>query len=436
MKGLPVELDWLSISRASIMNKELDEYIRKICNDARVAAKIISNASTENKNRALFSVAEIIRQSEKKIIVANEKDLSSVEGIEDSMVDRLTLNPERIESMAQGVEEVAALPDCVGEITDLCYRPSGIQVGKMRVPIGVVAVVYESRPNVTVDVSSLCLKSGNSVILRGGSEATETNEAILKCVHQGLKSAGLPISAVQLILRKSRDVVSELLKKEQDIDVLVPRGGKGLIETVSKEARMPVIKHLDGVCHVFVDASADLSKAHDVALNSKAQRYGTCNTMETLLVSEEIAKNFLPRILKSFFRLGVEIRGCEKTIKFDARIKLASIEDWYEEYLAPILAIKIVGSLDEAVDHISTYGSRHTDSIVTEDLTKARKFLREVDSSSVMINASTRFADGYEYGLGAEVGISTDKIHARGPVGVSGLTCQKWVVFGDGHIRS
>ena len=418
------------------MNKEPDEYISEICKEARTASKTVSVASTKDKNRALFSVAEAIRKSEKKIIIANEKDLSSVEGIADSMLDRLTLNRERIESMAQGVEEVAALPDCVGEISDLSYRPSGIQVGKMRVPIGVVAVVYESRPNVTADVSSLCLKSGNSVILRGGSEAIESNAAILKCVHQGLESAGLPVLAAQLIATQRRDVVSELLKKEQDIDVLVPRGGKGLIETVSKEARMPVIKHLDGVCHVFVDSSADLSKAHEVALNSKAQRYGTCNTMETLLVSEDIAKNFLPRLLQSFFRLGVEIRGCEKTIKFDSRIKQALIDDWYEEYLAPILAIKIVRSLDEAIVHISTYGSGHTDCIVTEDLTKARRFLRQVDSSSVMINASTRFADGYEYGLGAEVGISTDKIHARGPVGVNGLTCQKWVVFGDGHIRN
>ena len=418
------------------MNKEPDEYISEICKEARTASKTVSVASTKDKNRALFSVAEAIRKSEKKIIIANEKDLSSVEGIADSMLDRLTLNRERIESMAQGVEEVAALPDCVGEISDLSYRPSGIQVGKMRVPIGVVAVVYESRPNVTADVSSLCLKSGNSVILRGGSEAIESNAAILKCVHQGLESAGLPVLAAQLIATQRRDVVSELLKKEQDIDVLVPRGGKGLIETVSKEARMPVIKHLDGVCHVFVDSSADLSKAHEVALNSKAQRYGTCNTMETLLVSEDIAKNFLPRLLQSFFRLGVEIRGCEKTIKFDSRIKQALIDDWYEEYLAPILAIKIVRSLDEAIVHISTYGSGHTDCIVTEDLTKARRFLRQVDSSSVMINASTRFADGYEYGLGAEVGISTDKIHARGPVGVNGLTCQKWVVFGDGHVRN
>ena len=418
------------------MNKEPDEYISEICKEARTASKTVSVASTKDKNRALFSVAEAIRKSEKKIIIANEKDLSSVEGIADSMLDRLTLNRERIESMAQGVEEVAALPDCVGEISDLSYRPSGIQVGKMRVPIGVVAVVYESRPNVTADVSSLCLKSGNSVILRGGSEAIESNAAILKCVHQGLESAGLPVLAAQLIATQRRDVVSELLKKEQDIDVLVPRGGKGLIETVSKEARMPVIKHLDGVCHVFVDSSADLSKAHEVALNSKAQRYGTCNTMETLLVSEDIAKNFLPRLLQSFFRLGVEIRGCEKTIKFDSRIKQALIDDWYEEYLAPILAIKIVRSLDEAIVHISTYGSGHTDCIVTEDLTKARRFLRQVDSSSVMINASTRFADGYEYGLGAEVGISTDKIHARGPVGINGLTCQKWVVFGDGHVRN
>ena len=419
-----------------MINTVLADYVGKICSEARLASKVISMASSHAKNKALYAIANEIRKSEKEILIANKKDLGSAKSLEASLLDRLALNKERIESMASGVEEVAGLTDHIGEITDLSYRPSGIQVGKMRVPIGVVAVVYESRPNVTADVSALCLKAGNAVILRGGSEALESNAAILNCVHRGLESSSLPINSAQLIVRNGRDVVSELLKKDQEIDVLVPRGGKGLIETVSREARMPVIKHLDGVCHVFVDSSADLSKAYEVALNSKTQRYGTCNTMETLLLDEAISNILLPKLLKSFIDMGVEIRGCPKVSKYDNRITPASIDDWHAEYLAPILSIRIVSSLDEAIEHIATYGSQHTDCIVTEDLTKARKFLRQVDSSSVMINTSTRFADGYEYGLGAEVGISTDKIHARGPVGIGGLTCEKWIVLGDGHTRS
>ena len=417
------------------MTKKLDDYVEKVCVEAKLASKSISTADYNAKDLALLAIADKIRKSKKEILAANEKDLKAGVNLDDALLDRLTLNPSRIESMALGLEEVASMSDPIGEITNLTYRPSGIQVGRMRVPIGVVAVIYESRPNVTADVSALCIKAGNAVILKGGSEATHSNASILKCVHYGLRKYSLPQNTAQLV-KKGRDVTSVLLKKDEYIDVLVPRGGKGLIEAVSKYASMPVIKHLDGVCHVFVDSAADLSKAFDVVVNSKTQRYGTCNTMETLLVSQAIAKAFCSSLYPTLIEMGVEIRGCPRAIQFDKRVKAASNADWYEEYLAPILSVKIVDSIDEAITHIEKYGSRHTDCIVTEDFSRARHFLKVVDSSSVMINTSTRFADGYEYGLGAEVGISTDKIHARGPVGLEGLTSQKWVVFGDGHIRS
>ncbi len=417
------------------MTKKLDDYVEKVCVEAKLASKSISTADYNAKNLALLAIADKIRKSKKEILAANEKDLKAGVNLEDALLDRLTLSPSRIESMALGLEEVASMSDPIGEITNLTYRPSGIQVGRMRVPIGVVAVIYESRPNVTADVSALCIKAGNAVILKGGSEAMHSNASILRCVHYGLRKYSLPQNTAQLV-KKGREVTSVLLKKDEYIDVLVPRGGKGLIEAVSKYASMPVIKHLDGVCHVFVDSAADLSKAFDVVVNSKTQRYGTCNTMETLLVSQAIAKAFCSSLYPKLIEMGVEIRGCPRAIQFDKRVKTASNTDWYEEYLGPILSVKIVDSIDEAITHIEKYGSRHTDCIVTEDFSSARHFLKVVDSSSVMINTSTRFADGYEYGLGAEVGISTDKIHARGPVGLEGLTSQKWVVFGDGHIRS
>ena len=418
-----------------MMTKKLDGYVEKLCVEAKLASKSISAADYSAKNLALLAIADKIRKSKKEILVANEKDLKAGVNLDDALLDRLTLNPSRIESMALGLEEVASISDPIGEITNLTYRPSGIQVGRMRVPIGVVAVIYESRPNVTADVSALCIKAGNAVILKGGSEATHSNASILRCVHYGLRKYSLPQNTAQLV-KSGREVTSVLLKKDKYIDVLVPRGGKGLIEAVSKYASMPVIKHLDGVCHVFVDSAADLSKAFDVVVNSKTQRYGTCNTMETLLVSQAIAKAFCSSLYPTLIEMGVEIRGCPRAIQFDKRVKTASNTDWYEEYLGPILSVKIVDSIDEAITHIEKYGSKHTDCIVTEDFSRARHFLKVVDSSSVMINTSTRFADGYEYGLGAEVGISTDKIHARGPVGLEGLTSQKWVVFGDGHIRS
>ena len=417
------------------MTKKLDDYVEKVCVEAKLASKSISTADYNAKDLALLVIADKIRKSKKEILAANQKDLKAGVNLDDALLDRLTLNSSRIESMALGLEEVASMSDPIGEITNLTYRPSGIQVGRMRVPIGVVAVIYESRPNVTADVSALCIKAGNAVILKGGSEATHSNASILRCVHYGLRKYSLPQNTAQL-LKNGREVTSVLLKKNEYIDVLVPRGGKGLIEAVSKYASMPVIKHLDGVCHVFVDSAADLSKALDVVINSKTQRYGTCNTMETLLVSQAIAEAFCSSLYPKLIEMGVEIRGCPRAIQFDKRVKTASNTDWYEEYLGPILSVKIVDSIDEAITHIEKYGSRHTDCIVTEDFSRARHFLKVVDSSSVMINTSTRFADGYEYGLGAEVGISTDKIHARGPVGLEGLTSQKWVVFGDGHIRS
>ena len=404
---------------------------------ARSAARMVAKADTAAKNHALTAMAHAIRRDEALLLAANAADVAQAEnkGIEPAMIDRLTLTSKGIASMAAGLEQIASLPDPVGAVTDLDYRPSGIQVGKMRVPLGVIGIIYEARPNVTADAAGLCLKAGNAAILRGGSEAIQSNQAIAACVKEGLRSAGLPEQAVQVVETTDRAAVSALITMSEYVDVIVPRGGKGLIERITNEARVPVIKHLDGVCHVYVDLSADLEKAVRVADNAKTQRYGTCNTMETLLVHAGIAERFLPRICKILLEKEVELRGDEAARAFVTGMKPVTEEDWYAEYLAPILSIRVVADIDQAIMHIATYGSQHTDTIVTEDYSRARQFLREVDSSSVMVNASTRFADGFEYGLGAEIGISTDKLHARGPVGLEGLTSQKFVVLGDGHIR-
>lgn len=404
---------------------------------ACVAARIVAKADTAVKNHALLATARAIQRDEEVLLAANARDVAQArtKGLDSAMIDRLTLTQKGIASMATGLEQIASLSDPVGAITDLNYRPSGIQVGKMRVPLGVIGIIYEARPNVTADAAGLCLKAGNAAILRGGSEAIQSNQAIAVCVKEGLRSAGLPEQAVQVVETTDRTAVSALITMNEYVDVIVPRGGKGLIERITNEARVPVIKHLDGVCHVYVDLSADLEKAVRVVDNAKTQRYGTCNTVETLLVHAGIAERFLPRICKILLEKGVELRGDEAVRALTAGVKPAMEEDWYAEYLAPILSIRIVADIDQAIAHIAAYGSQHTDSIVTEDYSRARQFLREVDSSSVMVNASTRFADGFEYGLGAEIGISTDKLHARGPVGLEGLTSQKFIVLGDGHIR-
>jgi glutamate-5-semialdehyde dehydrogenase len=412
--------------------------MRTVGTNAREASLALGRASTATKNDALMAIADAIEAARAVLIQENIKDLDAGRkaGLDDALLDRLELNEDRITAMAEGLRQVAALPDPVGEITDLAYQPSGIQVGKMRVPLGVIGIIYESRPNVTADAAALCLKSGNAAILRGGSEAIHSNTAIASTIHQGLQVVGLPKDAVQVIETTDRAAVGELIRMKEYVDVIVPRGGKGLIERVSAEATVPVIKHLHGVCHVYIDNGADVTKAVDVAFNAKTQRYGTCNTMETLLVASGIASQVLPELAKRYVDKGVELRGCEKTRQLVAGTRTATAEDWDTEYLAPILSIRVVEGLDMALEHIRQHGSGHTDSIVTEDWSHARRFLREVDSSSVMVNASTRFADGFEYGLGAEIGISTDKIHARGPVGLEGLTSQKYVVLGDGHIRT
>ena len=404
---------------------------------ACAAARIVAKADTATKNHALAMMARAIRRDEALLLAANAKDVAQArnKGLESAMIDRLTLTSRGIVSMAAGLEQIATLPDPIGAMTDLDYRPSGIQVGKMRVPLGVIGIIYEARPNVTADAAGLCLKAGNAAILRGGSEAIQSNQAIAICVREGLRSAGLPEQTMQVVETTDRAAVSALITMSEYVDVIVPRGGKGLIERITNEARVPVIKHLDGVCHVYVDLSADLEKAVRVADNAKTQRYGTCNTMETLLVHTGIAEQFLPRICQIFLEKEVELRGDEAACALISQMKPAVEEDWYAEYLAPILSVRIVADIDEAITHIAIYGSQHTDTIVTENYSHARQFLREVDSSSVMVNASTRFADGFEYGLGAEIGISTDKLHARGPVGLEGLTSQKFIVLGDGHIR-
>jgi glutamate-5-semialdehyde dehydrogenase len=417
---------------------DIAAYIEGVGNAARNAARSLARADTASKNGALTATAAAIRRDESRLLAANAEDVDAARaaGKDAAFVDRLTLTSTSIAAMAEGLREIAALPDPVGEISDLKYRPSGIQVGMMRVPLGVVAIIYESRPNVTADAAGLCLKSGNATILRGGSEALRSNQAIAACVHEGLRSAGLPESSVQVIATSDRAAVGHLIADEKHVDVIVPRGGKGLIERISRDAKVPVIKHLDGVCHVYIDAHADLDDAIRIADNAKTQRFGTCNTMETLLVHADIAARVLPPLADIYTRKGVELRGCERSRAIIPSMKTATEDDWYAEYLAPILAVRIVDSIDHAIDHIAKYGSQHTDAIITDDHVNAMRFLREVDSSSVLVNASTRFADGFEYGLGAEIGISTNKLHARGPVGLDGLTSRKWIVLGTGQIRT
>jgi glutamate-5-semialdehyde dehydrogenase len=416
---------------------DVQTYMVSVGKAARAAARAIARADTATKNRALLAAAEALTRGSDALLAANARDVDAARaaGLDAPMVDRLTLSPKTIATMAQGLAEVAALPDPVGEITGLRFRPSGIQVGHMRVPLGVVGIIYESRPNVTVEAASLCLKSGNATVLRGGSEAVHSNQAIAACVHQGLREAGLPQEVVQVLSTTDRAAVGQMITMPEYIDVIVPRGGKGLIERISAEARVPVIKHLDGVCHVYIDAAADLDKAVRIADNAKTQRLSTCNTMETLLVDRPVAAAVLPRLAEVYRQKGIELRGDAAARALVPGMCEATEADWYAEYLDAILAVRIVDGLDQAIEHIARYGSQHTDAIVTEDLSRARRFLREVDSSSVMVNASTRFADGFEYGLGAEIGISTDRLHARGPVGLEGLTNQKWVVIGDGQVR-
>ena len=416
---------------------DIKSYMQDLGLQARKAAQIISRTDSVKKNDALLKIADIINSNQAFIISENKKDLDAGKqnGLDLASLDRLTLTPVGINSMIEGLKQVAALPDPVGEISDLCYRPSGIQVGQMRVPLGVIGIIYESRPNVTIDAAALCLKSGNACILRGGSEAIHSNLAIASCITKGLEETGLPVETVQIVATSDRSAVGELITMKKYVDIIVPRGGKSLIERISKEATIPVIKHLDGICHVYIDDKADLDKAINIAVNAKTHRYGVCNAMETLLVAEGIATKVLPLLSDIYLKKGVELRGCLKTCSLITQCSRATEEDWKTEYLAPILSIKIVRDMDEAMAHINKYSSSHTEAIVTEDYTRARRFLREVDSSSVMVNASTRFADGFEYGLGAEIGISTDKLHARGPVGLKGLTSLKYIVLGDGHIR-
>lgn len=417
--------------------QSLEQYMSELGTAARASAKVLASADPASKNNALLAIADSLIRETDSIREANEKDLQQgrEDGLDDAMLDRLLLDDNRIQGMVEGLQQIAALPDPVGEISDMDYRPSGIQVGKMRVPLGVIGIIYESRPNVTIDAGALCLKSGNATILRGGKEALHSNQAITRCIQLGLAEAGLPEQSVQVINTIDRAAVGMMLTMNDSIDVIIPRGGKGLIERVSREATIPVIKHLDGICHVYIDDQAYADKAFQVAVNSKTHRYGVCNAMETLLIADAIAADVLPKLAEAYVDAGVELRGCERCRAIVADMGEALEEDWSTEYLAPVLSIRVVDDMQQAIDHINAYGSHHTDSIVTENYTRARQFLRGVDSSSVMINASTRFADGFEYGLGAEIGISTDKIHARGPVGLEGLTSQKYVVFGDGHIR-
>jgi len=417
---------------------DINAYMSDLGKRARSASRILAAASTGDKDKALLAIASQLNRSRDALTEANDKDMAAgkEKGLDAALLDRLELTPARIDSMIEGLHQIASLNDPIGEIFDMNYRPSGIQVGRMRVPLGVVGIIYESRPNVTADAAALCLKSGNACVLRGGSEAFHSNQAIAGCIHSGLKEAGLPTDIVQVLATTDRSAVSNMITMPEYIDVIIPRGGKGLIERISNEARVPVIKHLDGICHVYIDDEADPQKAFDIALNAKTQRYGTCNTMETLLVSETVADIFLPKISSALREKGVELRGCEKTCSLlGSDCTRAADEDWDTEYLAPILSICIVDDMQQAIDHIARHSSQHTESIVTESYSKARIFLRDVDSSSVMVNASTRFADGFEYGLGAEIGISTDKFHARGPVGLEGLTSVKFIVLGDGHIR-
>jgi glutamate-5-semialdehyde dehydrogenase len=421
---------------------DIQSYMQSVGREARKASRAMAKADTAAKDQALLVMAAAIERDTARLLDANREDVNDAraKGLASALLDRLTLSAKSVASMAEGLRQIAQLRDPVGEISDLSYRPSGIQVGRMRVPLGVVAIIYEARPNVTADAAGLCLKSGNAAILRGGSEAIHCNQAIAACVHEGLRDAGLPESAVQVIETTDRAAVGELITMKDYVDIIVPRGGKGLIERISSESRIPVLKHLDGVCHVYIDERADFDKAIRIADNAKTQRLGTCNTMETLLVHKDIAAKVLPALCQIYLDKGIELRVDAQArnavgAALAARMKVATEEDWYTEYLDAILSIRVVADLDQAIEHITVYGSQHTDAIVTEDYSRARRFLREVDSSSVMVNASTRFADGFEYGLGAEIGISTDKLHARGPVGLEGLTSQKFIVLGDGQIR-
>ncbi len=421
---------------------DIQQYMQRLGEQARQASRAMARASSGDKDKALAAIANALRDHRDAILRANEKDQDAgrSNGLDAALLDRLALTADRFDGMVEGLEQIIGLADPIGVITDLAYRPSGIQVGKMRVPLGVIGIIYESRPNVTIDAAALCLKSGNAAILRGGSEAINANQAIAECIREGLRAAGLPEAAVQVVETTDRAAVGELITHPEYVDVIVPRGGKGLIERISNDARVPVIKHLDGNCHTYIDEQADIAKAISVAFNAKTQRYGTCNTTETLLVANAIAQQVLPELAAQYRQAGVELRGCEQARDLlesagVTDMQAATEADWEEEYLAPVLAVKIVKDIDEAIEHINRYSSGHTEAIITENYTLARRFLTEVDSSSVMVNASTRFADGFEYGLGAEIGISTDKIHARGPVGLEGLTSQKWVVLGDGHIR-
>ena len=420
------------------MSSDIESYMQGLGQRARVASRALAAANTAAKNSALHAIADDLADQSDYLMQENRKDLDAgaAKGLDDALLDRLALTPERIDGMIDGLRQIASLPDPIGEIFDMNYRPSGIQVGRMRVPLGVIGIIYESRPNVTADAAALCLKSGNATVLRGGSEAFYSNQAIAESIHRGLEAAGLPADGIQVVSTTDRAAVGQMITMPKYIDVIIPRGGKGLIERISNDARVPVIKHLDGICHVYVDDEADPKKAFDIALNAKTHRYGVCNAMETLLVSDTVAAEFLPSLAQAYIDKGVELRGCQSTCDILGDQCIAATEDdWDTEYLAPILSIRVVKDMQEAIDHIATHSSGHTESIVTENYTHARQFLREVDSSSVMVNASTRFADGFEYGLGAEIGISTDKFHARGPVGLEGLTSVKYIVLGDGEIR-
>ncbi|PPC88261.1 MAG: glutamate-5-semialdehyde dehydrogenase [Methylotenera sp.] len=417
---------------------DIKNYMQTVGINARAASRQMAAADTSTKNQALLHIASAILREKSALIAANQQDLAAARanGLDDAMLDRLTLFEKSILNMAEGLQQIANLADPIGEMSNFKYRPSGIQIGQMRVPLGVIGIIYEARPNVTVDAAGLCIKSGNACILRGGSEAIHCNQALAKLVHEGLEKVGLPTSAVQVIETTDRAAVGELITMKQYVDVIVPRGGKGLIERISNDARIPVIKHLDGNCHVYIDDEADIAKALPILENSKTQRLGTCNTAESLLIARSVAKEMLPKLATMLTEKGIEIRGCAETLALIANAKPATDEDFYTEYLAAIISCKVVSGLDEAITHINQHSSQHTEAIVTENYTKARRFLREVDSASVMVNASTRFADGFEYGLGAEIGISTDKLHARGPVGLDGLTSLKYIVLGDGQVRS
>ncbi len=418
------------------MTESVLDYMTRLGRAAREASRVIGRASTAQKNRALLAAADALDVARDELTAANEQDLAAgrANGLDAALLDRLALSPARIDGMILGLRQVASLPDPVGALRDMSYRPSGIQVGKMRVPLGVIGIIYESRPNVTIDAASLCLKSGNATILRGGSEAIHSNRAIATCIQRGLAEAGLPAAVVQVVETTDREAVGALISMPEFVDVIVPRGGRGLIERISRDARVPVIKHLDGICHVYVAEHADLDKAWRIAFNAKTYRYGICGAMETLLVDQRVAADFLPEMARRLRDKGVELRGCERTQAIIEALP-ASEDDWHTEYLAAILSIRVVEGLDAAIEHINHYGSHHTDSIVTEHQGLARRFLAEVDSASVMLNTPTCFADGFEYGLGAEIGISTDKLHARGPVGLEGLTCEKYIVIGDGQLR-